>query len=117
MSLRKKLCTSLGNTEQCNQKQQNELGPTLSSKYFSTTIAEKYIQLELELIRELYSLPLLSHVEVIYNPIEYAFDVHKKFVHCYLNGEKKILFLGLNPGPFGMGQTGVTISTLFCINK
>lgn len=114
MSLRKKLCTSLNNIDLKNFNEQQSQDETsnnidLSSKYFFVTVAEKYIQLQIELIREINLVSFTSPVDAVYNPIEYAFDVFKTFVHRYLNGHKKILFLGLNPGPFGMGQTGVTI--------
>lgn len=32
---------------------------------------------------------------------------HEQYVRTYGNGEKGHLFLGMNPGPFGMAQTGV----------
>ena len=42
-----------------------------------------------------------------YNPLDYAWDVHSLFVTKYGNSAKKILFVGMNPGPWGMAQTGV----------
>jgi single-strand selective monofunctional uracil DNA glycosylase len=43
----------------------------------------------------------------VYNPLEYAWDVHREYLRRYLSGSKRVLFLGMNPGPFGMVQTGV----------
>ncbi|XP_058717122.1 single-strand selective monofunctional uracil DNA glycosylase [Poecile atricapillus] len=40
-------------------------------------------------------------------PLEYAWEPHRSFVRRYLRSPKPILFLGMNPGPFGMAQTGV----------
>ena len=47
-------------------------------------------------------------VQYVYNPLDYASEPHSDFVHKYGNGSKKILFLGMNPGPFGMAQNGVS---------
>jgi single-strand selective monofunctional uracil DNA glycosylase len=43
----------------------------------------------------------------VYNPLEYAWDVHERYLRQYVHPEPNILFLGMNPGPFGMAQTGV----------
>jgi single-strand selective monofunctional uracil DNA glycosylase len=48
--------------------------------------------------------PPVSHV---YNPLEYAWPVHQAYLERYANGRKRIIFVGMNPGPFGMVQTGV----------
>jgi single-strand selective monofunctional uracil DNA glycosylase len=43
----------------------------------------------------------------IYNPLDYAFPVYEAYVRRYGAGKKRSLFSGMNPGPFGMAQTGV----------
>ena len=43
----------------------------------------------------------------VYNPLRYAWAPHKHYLEAYGNSRKKIVFLGMNPGPFGMAQTGV----------
>ena len=48
--------------------------------------------------------PPVSHV---YNPLEYAWAAHEAFLRRFGEGPKEVLFLGMNPGPFGMMQTGV----------
>lgn len=42
-----------------------------------------------------------------YNPLSYAWQAHKSYLRRYGNGQKEVLLLGMNPGPFGMAQTGV----------
>lgn len=42
-----------------------------------------------------------------YNPLEYAWDTHCQYLERYGTGPRKVLFLGMNPGPYGMAQTGV----------
>jgi len=46
-------------------------------------------------------------VAYVYNPLEYAWAAHKMYLRRYGNSRKKVLFLGMNPGPFGMVQTGI----------
>lgn len=43
----------------------------------------------------------------IYNPLDYAWDMHRAFLERYVRPSAEILLLGMNPGPFGMMQTGV----------
>jgi len=50
-----------------------------------------------------FGLPV-SHV---YNPLSYAWKAHEQYLQAYGSGRKKVVFLGMNPGPFGMVQTGV----------
>lgn len=50
-------------------------------------------------------------VAYIYNPLIYALNLHNQYIRKYCNTRKKILFLGMNPGPFGMVQTGVSIAS------
>lgn len=48
--------------------------------------------------------PPVAHV---YNPLVYARAPHEAFLERYGRGTKEIVLLGMNPGPFGMAQTGV----------
>ncbi len=43
----------------------------------------------------------------VYNPLDYAWTAHEAYLRRYAAGPKRVLFLGMNPGPFGMAQTGV----------
>ncbi len=43
----------------------------------------------------------------IYNPLEYAWKAHSLYLEKYACTSKKIIFVGMNPGPWGMAQTGV----------
>jgi single-strand selective monofunctional uracil DNA glycosylase len=43
----------------------------------------------------------------VYNPLTYAWAAHEEYLRRYACGQKKVLFFGMNPGPFGMAQTGV----------
>ncbi|MFW5873940.1 MAG: uracil-DNA glycosylase family protein [Verrucomicrobiota bacterium] len=43
----------------------------------------------------------------VYNPLRYAWEAHRTYVERYAGGKKRVIFLGMNPGPFGMAQCGV----------
>ena len=43
----------------------------------------------------------------IYNPLDYAWSIHQSYLELAGRTKKKVIFLGMNPGPFGMAQTGV----------
>lgn len=46
-------------------------------------------------------------VAYVYAPLEYAWRPHERYVQRWGGGRKRVVFLGMNPGPFGMAQTGV----------
>jgi len=46
-------------------------------------------------------------VAYVYNPLDYAWESHACYVRRYAASKKEVLLLGMNPGPFGMAQTGV----------
>lgn len=81
------------------------LGPGLMLD--GSTVASRFLHVELELNVHLRRLSFSEPVHYIYNPLEYAWEPHRCFVETYCRGGQSILFLGMNPGPFGMAQTGV----------
>lgn len=48
-----------------------------------------------------------SPVTHVYNPLEYARAAHERYLEHYGAAPKEAVFVGMNPGPFGMAQTGV----------
>ena len=48
--------------------------------------------------------PPVTHV---YNPLQYAWAPHRTYLVRYGTRSPEVLMLGMNPGPFGMAQTGV----------
>ncbi|MEE6472041.1 hypothetical protein FKM82_009445 [Ascaphus truei] len=69
--------------------------------------ADNFLQVELELNLKLGNLLFQDPVKYVYNPLLYAWDPHERYVRTYCRSRKEVLFLGMNPGPFGMAQTGV----------
>jgi single-strand selective monofunctional uracil DNA glycosylase len=48
--------------------------------------------------------PPVTHV---YNPLDYAWAPHAEYLERYGRGRREAVFVGMNPGPWGMVQTGV----------
>lgn len=44
---------------------------------------------------------------VTYDPLRYAWEPARAYLRRYGTGPKRALWVGMNPGPFGMAQTGV----------
>ena len=73
----------------------------------ATSIASKLNAASRRLCRDLASLQFSNPVTHVYNPLEYARRPHSLYVNRYGDTLKRVVFLGMNPGPFGMAQTGV----------
>lgn len=59
------------------------------------------------LIEKMGKLRFSEPTAFVYNPLDYAWGIHEKYLKLAGQGKKKVIFLGMNPGPFGMAQTGV----------
>ncbi len=59
------------------------------------------------LIAELDLLEFSPPVAYVYNPLVYAGEPHAQYLARYGGGVKEAVFVGMNPGPWGMAQTGV----------
>jgi len=71
------------------------------------SIASKLGRATRRLCDELAGLRFAAPVTHVYNPLEYARRPHDAYVRRYGDERKHVVFLGMNPGPFGMAQTGV----------
>ena len=43
----------------------------------------------------------------VYNPLNYAWAAHEEYILRYAPDRARVVFVGMNPGPWGMAQTGV----------
>ncbi len=53
----------------------------------------------------------------VYNPLTYAWEAFEEYVTRYGNAKKRVLFLGMNPGPWGMTQTGVPFGEVAAVRE
>jgi len=56
--------------------------------------------------------PPVTHV---YNPLAYARRPYEAYVRRFGNSRKRVLFLGMNPGPYGMAQSGVPFGEIAAV--
>jgi len=61
------------------------------------------------------SLRFDSKVQAVYNPLIYAAGPHKMYLELAAASTKKVIFLGMNPGPWGMAQTGVPFGEIAAV--
>jgi single-strand selective monofunctional uracil DNA glycosylase len=59
------------------------------------------------LAQRLSDLHFTGPVAYTYNPLQYAWQPLEKYLHQWASQPGRVLLLGMNPGPFGMAQTGV----------
>lgn len=60
-----------------------------------------------DLLNELQSLRFGDPVTHVYNPLEYARRPYVQYLKRFAASPKEIVLIGMNPGPWGMAQTGV----------
>jgi len=54
-------------------------------------------------------------VSNVYNPLVYAWNAHETYLRRFGTAPKELVFLGMNPGPFGMAQTGVPFGEISAV--
>lgn len=95
------------NKEQLNESAANA-SVAITSQYFQTPFWQRLYDIECRLNAELKKINFHSqNIAAVYNPLEYAANLHCDFLRKYLDGPKSVLFIGMNPGPYGMVQTAV----------
>ena len=72
-----------------------------------TVISASLIDAARVLSQEVGQLTFSPPVSHIYNPLEYAWAPHENYLLRYGAERKKVVFIGMNPGPFGMVQCGI----------
>jgi len=65
------------------------------------------VKVSRDLSRAVGKLAFSEPVAHVYNPLDYARAPHEAYLSAWGQGKKLVLLVGMNPGPFGMAQTGV----------
>jgi single-strand selective monofunctional uracil DNA glycosylase len=73
----------------------------------SSPIAQQLLAAARELSQTLAVLRFGSPIAHVYDPLQYAWAPYQAYVTRYGATRKRVVLLGMNPGPFGMMQTGV----------
>ena len=56
-------------------------------------------------------------VDVCYNPLKYAWNVHETYLARMGGGGARTVVLGMNPGPHGMGQMGIPFAATSVVRE
>ena len=78
-------------------------------------IAKKLIVAAQTLSSQVGKLKFAAPVTHVYNPLDYAWEPHQIYLERYANSSKRIIFLGMNPGPYGMAQCGIPFGELTAV--
>jgi single-strand selective monofunctional uracil DNA glycosylase len=70
-------------------------------------IAEALVAASSKLGKQAGKLTFGAPVAAVYNPLDYAREPHQAYLRRYGQNTKRVIFFGMNPGPWGMTQTGV----------
>jgi single-strand selective monofunctional uracil DNA glycosylase len=81
----------------------------------STAINEALLAAARRLRADTGRLSFEAPVTHVYNPLIYAWAPYEAYLQRFGGGRKRIVFLGMNPGPFGMAQTGVPFGEIAAV--
>jgi len=70
-----------------------------------------------DFVEELRPLRFGPPVTYVYNPLEYARAAYVEYVRRFGTSGKEVIFLGMNPGPWGMAQTGVPFGEIRAVKE
>ena len=56
-------------------------------------------------------------VAYVYNPLEYAGNAYGLYLERFAGPGRRVLLLGMNPGPWGMAQTGVPFGDVHAVRS
>lgn len=74
-------------------------------------IVRRLISISRKLAQQVDQIRFADPVAYVYNPIVYARRSHERYLdlagHAFATGKARAVLLGMNPGPWGMAQTGV----------
>ncbi len=71
------------------------------------TVADELVRSARSLARAVDRLRFGPPIVHVYNPLDYAWKMHEAYLRRFGATPKRVVFVGMNPGPFGMMQTGV----------
>jgi len=67
----------------------------------------RLLEIHHRLSAQLEALSFSAPVAFVYNPLVYARENFRLYVERWGNSQKRVVYLGMNPGPWGMAQTGI----------
>ncbi len=80
-------------------------------------IGQRLVDASLRLRTEVDHLRFADPVAYVYNPLAYAWAAHEAYLRRYGGNRGVTLLLGMNPGPWGMAQTGVPFGEVAIVRE
>lgn len=91
---------------------------TIKKVLTASSIAERIAQVEAELTAKLKVETFAEKdLATVYNPLVYAEEPHQHYLKKWCNSPREVMFLGMNPGPFGMCQNGVPFGEIDTVKQ
>ncbi len=77
----------------------------------------RLVEISRELARSAGALDFSAPVTHVYNPLEYAWPSHRLYLEKWAVHSPRVLLVGMNPGPWGMVQTGVPFGEVSLVRE
>ena len=75
------------------------------------------IEISRELAQTVEALKFSPPVAYVYNPLVYAAEPAEDYLRRFGASKKRVFMLGMNPGPYGMVQTGVPFGDVIMVRE
>lgn len=82
-----------------------------------TRISQQLMDASDRLCEQVDRLSFASPVAYVYNPLRYAREAVEEYILRYARARRDVFFLGMNPGPFGMAQTGIPFGEIEAVTS
>jgi len=91
--------------------------PVEQGRDVKRTAVEPLIAASRALSQRVGRLAFSEPVAFVYNPLDYARTLHEAYIARYGQAPKDVVLLGMNPGPFGMAQTGIPFGDVTMVQE
>lgn len=79
--------------------------------------SQQLVKVTRRLARDVESLRFAPPVAHVYNPARYASKPYEMYLKRFAGTRKRAIFQGMNPGPWGMAQTGIPFGEVTAVRE
>jgi single-strand selective monofunctional uracil DNA glycosylase len=94
---------------------QRRRSPGVKKTGATASVGGRLIAAALRLRQAVERLRFAPPVTHVYNPLRYAWEPHEKYLRTFAARQPRVIFVGMNPGPFGMVQTGIPFGEIAAV--
>jgi single-strand selective monofunctional uracil DNA glycosylase len=95
----------------------NLIGDSVPMNHLDNGPSPALFRADEALCKQLAPLCFADPVHTVYNPLEYAGAMHRAYIENFAHVDVEVLFLGMNPGPLGMTQTGIPFGEIVAVRE